>query len=149
MPENLETHIIKRKRGGQPGNLNAFKHGLSCRGLDKLEREELKARIILTALEQAQALMREKITELHAKAQASQAFVVAKTAPANDKPLCVKGAVKAFVLLDRSRLEGFVDLKIHITMPVPEILTSQAKLMESILKMRADSLTNNESPQAP
>jgi len=144
MFENKATLPIKRKRGGQPGNTNAFKHGLRSRALTPAEREELKARIILTAMEQAVSLLRRKIDAFHAPV-ALRPFVGAETAAQGSRPPCLKEGVEAFVLLDRSRLKGFVDLKIHITMPVPEILTSQAKLMESILKMRGISRTNNES----
>ena len=142
MTENTTTQTVKRtcpegtrrKPGGQPGNRNAFKHGLRSRALTPIEREELKARIIHAAVQQAESLLRQKVASYHER-QEYQGFVGAETTAGGNPPSSVKRVIKAFVLLDPSRVKGFINLKTCVTMPLPEILTSQAKLMESILEM--------------
>lgn len=47
---------IKKKKGGQPGNRNALKHGFYARGMRKLELRELES--ISDGLEEEITLMR-------------------------------------------------------------------------------------------
>jgi len=132
MTENMATPPIKRKPGGQPGNRNAFKHGLRSRKLTPIEREQLRTQILLTALEQAADQLARRAALLQSVRDGKALFVGDITTLPGFSLAGTKEGFKTFVSIEDSRLNGFINLKTCVTMPLPEILSSQAKFMELI-----------------
>jgi uncharacterized protein YjcR len=56
-PDNIEIKKNKRKRGAQPGNLNAFRHGFYSKLFKPLNAEDLEG-IFSTSLEEEIAMLR-------------------------------------------------------------------------------------------
>ena len=55
---------IKKKRGGQPGNLNARRHGFYSKCLDRAMRQEMRAASELSGLDMEIAVLRMKIAAI-------------------------------------------------------------------------------------
>jgi hypothetical protein len=136
---------VKRKRGGQPGNHNAFKHGLRSRALTLAEREELEYRIMLTVAEKAVSFLRRKIDSFHAPD--SPGPFVGQTANTGEEATpAVKDGFSGFVYLAQSRLKGYLRFKIHMDIPTPGVFPSQIALFDSIHQMRAASANDQRIP---
>jgi len=146
MTENTTTPTVKRKPGGQPGNRNAFKHGLRSRKLTPIEREQFRMQILLTALEQAAGIPATRMSLLDAVRQGKQLFVGDRTIAQGLAIAGTKGRIKMFVSIEPSPTKGLINLKTSVVMPLPEILSSQAKLMDSIHQIKFSPRTTNESP---
>ena len=56
-PDHIEIKKNKRKRGAQPGNLNAFRHGFYSKLFKPLNAEDLEG-IFSTSLEEEIAMLR-------------------------------------------------------------------------------------------
>ena len=56
-PDHIEINKNKRKRGGQPGNLNAFRHGFYSKLFQPLDAEDLEG-IFSSSLEEEIAMLR-------------------------------------------------------------------------------------------
>jgi hypothetical protein len=149
MTENIIGMPNKRKPGGQPGNRNAFKHGLRSRKLTTIELEQLKTQILLTALEQAAGLLAHRMSVLHAMRDGKPVFVGDITMLPGFTFAGTKEGIKTFVSIEPSRLKGFINIKTCVTMPVPEILASQAKFTELIHSIKFSPRTTNEFPPPP
>ena len=145
MTQDNNTQPVKRKRGGQPGNHNAFKHGLRSRALTPAEREEMEYRIMLTVAEKAVSFLRRKIGSFHVTDE-SGSFVGQITDSGEDDPPAVKDDFSGFVYLAQSRLKGYLRFKIHMDIPTPAVFPSQAALFDSIHKMRAASANDQRIP---
>ena len=144
MTENIAPQTDKRKPGGQPGNRNAFKHGLRSRKLTRLEREQLKVRILLIALEQAADQLARRAALLQSLRDGKALFVGAVTKLPGLAFAGTKEGIKTFVSIEPSRTKGLITLKTNVIMPLPEILSSQAKFADLIHQIKFSSRTTNE-----
>jgi hypothetical protein len=136
---------VKRKRGGQPGNHNAFKHGLRSRALTITEREELEYRIMLTVAEKAVSFLRRKIDSFHVPPSPCP-FVGQVANTGEEATPAVKDDFRGFVYLAQSRLKGYSRFKIHMDISTAAIFPSQMALFDSIHEMRAASANDQRIP---
>jgi hypothetical protein len=146
MTQDNNSQPVKRKPGGQPGNHNARKHGLRSRKLTPVEREQLNTRIMLDCVEKADGALNRRMAFLTSLRDGKAAFV-GKTS--NTLVRAMADAVmdaKTAVLIEPSRLKGYLNLKVNITLPVPEILASEAKMQDLIHQIIFFPHSTNDSP---
>ncbi len=63
----MTKRIDKRRRGAQPGNHNALRHGFYCRNKVVVDRDKLPARAAVKELDHDVALSRATLRRLYAK----------------------------------------------------------------------------------
>jgi hypothetical protein len=148
MIENNGKPPVKRKPGGQPGNQNARKHGLRSRKLTPVEREQLKIRVLLACLEKAADVLTLHLTFLTDMRLGKAAFVGNRTNTSPRTFAGIKDGVKPVVMITPSRLKGYLNLKTNVTLPVPEILASEAKMQDLIHQIKFFPHSTNDSPPA-
>ena len=146
--ENTNPQPLKRKPGGQPGNQNARKHGLRSRKLTPIEHEQLKTRVLLACIEKAAGILSRRL-ELLAAIRASKAvFVGRETIRLLGAFSGTEAGAKTAILVEPSRMKGYLNLKINVALPVPEILASEAKMEDLIHQIKFFPHSTNGSPPA-
>ncbi len=75
----------KRKRGGQPGNKNAFKHGLYSKTMQKAEKMAYKRAAGVEGIEQEIALLRLEILKVINGGSSKNLKLIIKAADVLDK----------------------------------------------------------------
>ena len=148
MIENINPQPNKRKPGGQPGNRNARKHGMRSRKLTSIESEQLKTRMLLACVEKAADILARRMSFLAAVRQGKSAFVGAGTNPSLKSFADMAGGAKSAVLIEPSRTKGYLNLKINVAIPVPEILASKAEMEDLIHQIKFSPHSTNDSPPA-
>jgi hypothetical protein len=148
MNENINPQPNKRKPGGQPGNCNARKHGLRSRKLTPVESEQLKTRVLLTCVEKTADILARRLAFLTAIRGGKAAFVGTKTNPSVHALADMAGGAETAVSIEPSRAKGYLNIKINVALPVPEILASEARMGDLIHQIKFFPHSTNDSPPA-